>query len=149
MKPLTAGLELGSRFVLLRRLGEGGQGEVWLAEDREAARRVALKFLPDEEATAEFERMRLAPAGAVEVYGLHEEGGRRFCALEYVAGGDLGQFRGRSYRSFLPALQGVAAQLAQLHALGTTHRDLKCGNVLIDAAGNPRLTDFRRATRIG
>lgn len=149
MKPLTAGLELGSRFVLLRRLGEGGQGEVWLAEDREAARRVALKFLPDEEATAEFERMRLAPAGAVEVYGLHEEGGRRFCALEYVAGGDLGQFRGRSYRSFLPALQGVAAQLAQLHALGTTHGDLKCGNVLIDAAGNPRLADFGRATRIG
>ncbi|MGH8131556.1 MAG: serine/threonine protein kinase, partial [Steroidobacteraceae bacterium] len=47
MKELTPGLELGARFVLVRRLGRGGTAEVWLADDRERGERVALKVLND------------------------------------------------------------------------------------------------------
>ena len=48
MKDLTPGLELGARFVLIRRLGRGGTAEVWLADDRERGEQVALKILDDE-----------------------------------------------------------------------------------------------------
>ena len=47
MKELTPGLELGARFVLVRRIGRGGSAEVWLAEDRERGERVALKFFDE------------------------------------------------------------------------------------------------------
>jgi len=152
MKSLTPGLELGARFVLLRRIAESGQSQVWLAEDGELERRVALKVFdpalfsaPGARARLQAEidfAARLDPGQAVEVLGLHEAGGLVLLEMAYQSGGDLGQFRGRSFAVFGRLLQDVAAALAAAHAHGFVHRDLKCSNVLLDDAGRPRLADF-------
>ena len=152
MKNLTPGLELGARFVLLRRIAEGGHSQVWLAEDRELERRVALKVFdpslfsaPGARARLQAEvdfAARLDPGQAVEVLGLHEADGLVLLEMAYLSGGDLGQFRGRSFAVFGRPLQDVAAALSAAHARGFVHRDLKCSNVLLDDAGRPRLADF-------
>jgi len=152
MKTLTPGLELGSRFVLIRRVAEGGSSQVWLAEDRELERRVALKVLDARVTETPAARERIAkkielagqlPAGcAVEILGLHETGGFLLLEMEYLSGGDLGQFRGRSFAAFAKPLMDVAHALAIAHEQGLVHGDLKCANVLLDASGGARLGDF-------
>jgi hypothetical protein len=159
MKPLSPGLELGARFVLVRRIAEGGTAEVWLAEDREAGRRVALKLF-DAAALAAPGAMarlreslalsaRLDPGHAVGVLGLHELDGVVAVAMEYLSGGDLGQLRGRPFGVFARPLVELAGVLAAVHRQGVVHRDLKCANVLLDAAGQVRLADFGLATVVG
>ena len=159
MKPLTPGLELGARFVLVRRVAEGGTAEVWLAEDREAGRRVALKVFESAalDAPGAMARLReslalaarLDPGQAVGVLGLHELDGRVAVAMEYLSGGDLGQFRGRPFGVFARPLVELAGLLATAHERGIVHRDLKCANVLLDSAGRVRLADFGLATVVG
>jgi tetratricopeptide (TPR) repeat protein len=159
MRGLTPGLELGPRFVLVRRVAEGGTSQVWLAEDRELARRVALKIFDGSALEAsgasaringEIELSRSLPPGlAVEVLGLHQADGLTLLEMEYLPGGDLGQFRGRSFASFARLLDDVAAALAAAHERGLVHRDLKCSNVLLDDAGRARLADFGLATLTG
>jgi len=152
MKDLTPGLELGARFALIRRLGRGGTAEVWLADDRERGLRVALKIL-DESIAADASRLsRLADEIAhakslpreftVAVDGLEQAEGHTFVVMEYLEGGDLGQLRGRSFESWAQAAGDIAAGLEALHARGLVHRDLKCGNVMLDGAGRARLADF-------
>jgi len=152
MTELTPGLELGARFVLVRRIGRGGSAEVWLAVDRSRGERVALKFLDDAVADDaariarledEVARAQSLPAGhVVQVHGLERAAGRTFLAMEFLEGGDLGQLRGRSFESWSAAADGVAAALEALHGAGLMHRDLKCANVLLDAAGRAKLADF-------
>ncbi len=159
MKDLTPGLELGARFVLVRRLGRGGTAEVWLAVDRERGHRVALKIL-DESIAADAARMsRLAdeiaraqslpPEFTVAVHGIERVEGRVFIVMEYLETGDLGQLRGRSFESWARAADDVAAALEALHARGLVHRDLKCTNVMLDGAGRARLADFGLTTLAG
>jgi len=159
MKPLTPGLELGARFVLVRRIAEGGTAEVWLAEDREAGRRVALKIfdaaaLAAPGALARLRESlalsaRLDPGQSVGVLGLHELDGRVAVAMEYLSGGDLGQFRGRPFAVFARPLVELAGLLATAHERGIVHRDLKCANVLLDSGGRVRLADFGLAAVAG
>jgi len=152
MMELTPGLELGARFVLVRRLGRGGTSEVWLADDAARGERVALKFF-DEGATPdpgfygrltdEIARSRLLGGEfAVPIHGVEQAGGRTFIVIEYQEDGDLGQFRGRSFESWARPVDDLVAALAAAHAEGLIHRDLKCGNVLLDEAGRARLSDF-------
>jgi hypothetical protein len=152
MKALTPGLELGARFVLVRRIGRGGSAEVWLATDRERGERVALKFLDDGVAgdAARLARLegevaqarRLPPESTVATYGLEQRDGHTFLVMEFLEGGDLGQMRGRSFESWARAADDVAAALEALHAEGLVHRDLKCSNVFLDRNGRAKLGDF-------
>ncbi len=164
MKDLTPGLELGARFVLIRRLGRGGTAEVWLADDRERGQQVALKILDPEKGTLPFSnsekgnvpfseevaRARSLPQECVvEVHDILQAEGHTLIVMEYLAGGDLGQFRGRSFGDWKQAVDQVANALAAVHAAGLVHRDLKCSNVLLDGAGRARLADFGMATLVG
>ena len=152
MKELTPGLELGARFVLVRRIGRGGSAEVWLAVDRERGERVALKFFDEALAgdaarrarlEAEVAQAKTLPAGfTVAVHGLEQIEGRTCLVMEFLEGGDLGQLRGRSFESWSQAVDDVAVALEALHARGLVHRDLKCANVFLDAAGRAKLGDF-------
>jgi hypothetical protein len=159
MTELTPGLELGARFVLVRRIGRGGSAEVWLADDRTRGERVALKFFAADFAgdSARLARLEgevaraqgLPPGHVAQVYGLERAGGWTFLVMEFLEGGDLGQLRGRSFESWARAIDGVAAALETLHAAGLVHRDLKCANVFLDGAGRAKLGDFGLAALAG
>jgi hypothetical protein len=152
MQELTPGLELGARYVLVRRVGRGGSAEVWRASDRQRGGEVALKFFDDSVTTdaarmarleAEVARAATLPATQlVAVHGLERVDGHTFLVMEYLAGGDLGQLRGRSFESWARAVDDVAAALEALHARGLVHRDLKCANVFLDEVGHARLGDL-------
>ncbi|MEX1993140.1 MAG: hypothetical protein WD929_00645, partial [Steroidobacteraceae bacterium] len=101
MKDWTPGLELGARFVLIRRLGRGGTSEVWLADDATRGERVALKVIdqadPPDPGLATRLAVEVARAQAlgsefaVPIHGVLQADGRTLVVMEYQEGGDLGQ----------------------------------------------------------
>jgi hypothetical protein len=149
---LASGQELSARFVLVRRLGAGGSGSVWLARDNELGKFVAVKILADElmqdvAAIAALQREceRVHPLNhpnILNAYALHRSARHAWIAMEYVSGGDLTQLRGRSCAEVLRATIPVANALAYAHRTGLVHRDVKPANVLLMSDGVPRLTDF-------
>ncbi|MEQ1581406.1 MAG: protein kinase [Steroidobacteraceae bacterium] len=149
---MNSGHVLSARFVLVRPLGQSTVGEVWLAEDRELGGHVALKLLAPEAAgnpvltealARECERLKsLVHPNIVRVDGFYREAGQAWIAMEYLAGGDLTQYRGRPAHEALHAVIPVADALAHAHAAGIVHRDVKTTNVLMSIDGSPRLTDF-------
>ena len=145
---LTSGRELDRRFVLERRLGSGGHGEVWLAHDRELGELVALKILPNDARFSaalkrEYEAYRqLDHPNILRVSGIYKTPEHVCMAMEYAAGGDASQLRGRSVNEVLQAALAIAAGLAHAHRRGVIHRDLKPSNVLLMSNGTPKLSDF-------
>jgi serine/threonine-protein kinase len=147
-----------SQYKLLRPLGRGGMGVVYLAQDVELGREVALKFLrhrrearPADE--ARFRREAQAAAsldhpsiGTIYEVGEHE--GQRFLAMAYYDGTTLAQLlAGRPDRRLaLPEAASIAGQLASAlaaaHAAGIVHRDLKPENVMVLPDGRVKLLDF-------
>jgi len=156
MTELTPGLELGARFVLIRQLGSGGTSEVWLANDATRGEQVALKIFdqadPGLSTRLAVELARVQSLGtdhAVPIHDVLQAEGRSLVVMEYQQGGDLGQFRGRSFESWEQAADDVIGALVAAHAQNLIHRDLKCSNVLLDAAGHARLSDFGLAALVG
>lgn len=156
MMELTPGLELGARIVLIRRLGSGGTAEVWLADDAARGERVALKIFNEADpgllARLEVELARVRSLGgdhAVPIHDVLQVDEHPLVVMEIQPGGDLGQFRGRSFETWKQATDDVIAALAAAHAENLVHRDLKCSNVLLDAAGRARLSDFSLAALVG
>ncbi|MSQ91849.1 MAG: serine/threonine protein kinase [Gammaproteobacteria bacterium] len=155
MEP-TPGLELGARFVLIRQLGSGGTSEVWLANDATRGEPVALKIFfqadPGLAARLAAELAGVRSLGVEHAVPIHDVLRVEDCSLvvmEYQQGGDLGQFRGRSFESWKQAADNVIGALAAAHAQNLIHRDLKCSNVLLDATGRARLADFSLAALAG
>jgi tetratricopeptide (TPR) repeat protein len=142
---------------MVTRIGRGGMGEVWRADDLTLNTPIALKFV-NSATSAERERIlrevRLArqithPA-VCRVFDVGEADGKIFYTMELIEGEDLATLLRHAGR--LPAervleiAQQLSAGLAAAHAQGVLHRDLKPANILIDDAGIVRITDFGIAT---
>jgi tetratricopeptide (TPR) repeat protein len=153
------------RFRLERVLGAGGMGTVYAAWQDEPRRRVALKVLrpglrsPDAVRRFHFEaevlaRLRHPGIAAVLAAGVHREGGREhpFLAMELVEGARDVVTYAREEGLDLDARARLLARVCDAvhhgHQRGVVHRDLKPGNVLVDADGAPRLIDFGVARAI-
>jgi serine/threonine-protein kinase len=143
-----------SHYQLLELLGRGAMGEVWLAEDTQLPRKVAVKLLPrhmaeDADAVARLLREAQAAAsvdhpGVVAVYeaGVHD--GRPFLVMQRVEGETLETRLERGPLAVSEAVKlaiEVADALAEVHALGIVHRDLKPANVILSPRG-ARVLDF-------
>jgi serine/threonine protein kinase/tetratricopeptide (TPR) repeat protein len=144
-----------SHYRILDKLGEGGMGEVYLAEDSKLNRQVALKFLPTQLASDEQFKMRFkreAQAAAtlnhpniITVYEVSEHENRPYIAMEYVEGESLKDLIARKELSIGEVLD-VALQisdgLSAAHQAGIVHRDIKPQNILMGKDGRVKICDF-------
>jgi len=151
---LTPGEKLG-RYEIRSKIGEGGMGEVYLAQDTKLDRKVALKILPADLA-ANQDRMRRfvqeAKAAAAlnhpNIATIHEIGesdGVNFIAMEFIDGVTLREKihqERTELRKLLRYLQHAAEGLAKAHAAGIVHRDLKPDNIMITRDGHAKILDF-------
>ena len=154
--PIAAGTHVGA-YQVVRLLGMGGMGEVYLALDTRLDRRVALKLLPPDVAgdplrRARFEREARLAAALQHPYvcTIHEVGeadGRPFIAMEYVEGTPLGSTPLPVERVIAAAVQ-VADALDAAHRQSIVHRDLKTANIMLTARGDVKILDFGIARRV-
>lgn len=152
MLTLSKGQQLADRFTLLSLKGQGGMGEVWLADDSELGEPVALKILTP--VLAEIPGMvevlrqecrnarRLIHPNIVRVFDFHAADGAFFISMQYVESTDFKALKGDDYTLHLQRLLPVIEALDYAHSLGVVHRDTKPGNMLLDQRGNSFLTDF-------
>src|SRR5438309_3487994 len=160
MHPLSSGTRLG-RYEIRSQIGAGGMGEVYLAEDLQLHRKVALKVLPPAVA-AKGDRMRRfvqeAQAAAAlnhpniaHIYEIGEGEGVHFISMEYIDGETL---REKIHRDKAPLpkllkyLTQVAEGLAKAHSAGIVHRDLKPDNIMITRDDYAKILDFGLAKLI-
>ena len=144
-----------SHYRIVEKIGQGGMGEVYLADDTTLDRKVALKFLPevftgDPERMARFEReakllASLNHPNIAGIYGLEQIDGNRFLVLEYVEGETLQarlSKRVLSLDDVLALCRQIAEGLEAAHEKGVIHRDLKPANVMITAEEKVKILDF-------
>ncbi len=156
---LAAGRQI-SAYRVISKLGAGGMGEVYLAEDTRLGRRVALKVLPRELADDPARKARLiheARAASalnhpniVTLHDIGSEGGIDFLVMEYLAGKPLTELiprRGMPVKEALRYAVQIADALASAHATGIVHRDLKPGNVMVTEEGLAKVLDFGLAKK--
>ena len=151
--------ETVGRYRIVRPLGRGAMGLVFLAEDPSLNRQVAIKMLDilaDSDGDREFLRSRLlrdARAAAilshpniVSVFDIVEEGQSVYVVMEYIEGESLAAFLDRTPKPdsafLLRVLQQVATGLDYTHAKGVVHRDTKPGNIMLGAGGVVKILDF-------
>ena len=143
-----------SHFKIQEKLGAGGMGEVYLAEDTQLDRKVALKFLltqytSDPEAVERFKREAKAAAALnhpniITVHEVGEHEGQTFIAMEYVKGESLRDRMKRELSSedALELISQVCEGLSKAHKADIVHRDIKPENIMIDEDGRVRVLDF-------
>ena len=156
-------LEIGEtigHYKIVQLLGSGGMGEVYLAEDLQLNRQVAVKILPSDSAfdpSAGKRLIREARAAAAldhpnigSIYEVGDADGYKFIVMQYLRGETLAE---RIARGPIPAAEAVeiaiqiADALSAAHAHGVVHRDIKPSNVMIDAQRNVKVLDFSLAKR--
>ena len=157
------GTLLGGRYRIVGRAGRGGMGEVYRADDLKLGQPVALKFLPPDvdrdpaRLTQLHTEVRMARQvshpNVCRVYDIDEVDGHTFLSMEFVDGEDLSALLKRIGR--FPGERGLeiarqlCAGMAAAHERGVVHRDFKPANVMLDAAGKVRITDFGLAGAAG
>lgn len=152
----TPGTMFAGRYRVVARMGLGGMGEVYRADDIKLGQAVALKFLPPAMRSDEARLKRLreevklarlvAHPNVCRVWDVVEADGHEFVSMEYVDGEDLASLLRRIGR--LPEERAVrmarelCAGLSAVHNQGLLHRDLKPANIMLDGRGRVRLVDF-------
>jgi serine/threonine protein kinase len=155
MQDLQQGIELASRYTLVKKLGAGGAAETWLATDRLTRASVALKILTSERvATADFHKewqtsIRLMHAHIARVFEYNDDADRPFYSLQFVNGPDLSVLAGAPVQDILGPIALIADALRYAHGKRVVHRDIKAANVLLDHNGAPYLVDFGVAAAAG
>lgn len=144
-----------SHYKIIAKLGKGGMGEVFVAEDAELRRKVALKVLPKElaansERLDRFKREARAVAALnhpniVTIYSVEEDNGVHFLTMELVAGEPLSSRLAAGslpYEKSVAIALSLAKALAAAHAQGIVHRDLKPANIMLGADDGIKVLDF-------
>lgn len=143
-------------YVVLREIGEGGMGHVYLARHRRLKREVALKvlsanFTQNEAAIKRFQRemeaaARLSHPNIVATFDAREQSGFHYLVMEYVAGDNLAKVVERVGRlpvaTALDYAMQTAKGLAHAHQQGVVHRDIKPANLLLDSEGRVKILDM-------
>jgi tetratricopeptide (TPR) repeat protein/predicted Ser/Thr protein kinase len=141
-----------SHYRILDKLGEGGMGAVYLAEDLHLARRVAIKFLTatDHHYRARFirEARAVSALSHTNIAMVHDYGetstGQPFIVMEYVKGKSLSDLldEGLTLNRSVEIIAAVAEALGEAHQQGIVHRDIKPSNVLVNERGQVKVVDF-------
>ncbi len=144
------------RYKIVRKLGAGGMANVYLAEDQELGRRVAIKILDTRHAADDSFRERfrreaknaagLSHPNIVSIYDRGEAEGTYYIAMEYLSGRSLKELivsRGPTpVRIAIDYTRQILAAIGYAHRHGIVHRDIKPHNVVVDADGRLKVTDF-------
>jgi serine/threonine-protein kinase len=157
---ITEGTRLG-RYEIRSKIGAGGMGDVFLAEDTQLHRKVALKILPPELADnpdrmRRFEQEATAAAALnhpniAHIYEIGRDEDAHFIAMEFIDGQTLREaihYDHSDLAKLLRHLQHAAEALAKAHAAGIIHRDLKPDNIMVTRDGHAKVVDFGLAKLI-
>ena len=144
-----------SHYKILEKLGEGGMGVVYKAQDTKLKRTVALKFLPshvtkNEQDLARFLQEAQSAAAlnhpnVCTIYEIHDEGENPFIVMEYVEGETLRERKkekGKRIKQIVDYAIQIAEALKAAHAKGVIHRDIKSDNIMITEDGRVKVMDF-------
>ncbi len=142
-------------YRVVKKLGQGGMGHVYLAEDTKLGRHVAIKLLPEETTKDERAKSRLLQearsasalnhANIVTIYSIDDHDGVDFIVMEYIEGETLRKVVEQGPLDLLPMLDvgaQIADALAAAHAVGIVHRDIKSENILLTSSFQPKVLDF-------
>ncbi|WP_461224370.1 Stk1 family PASTA domain-containing Ser/Thr kinase [Lacticaseibacillus suihuaensis] len=153
---IEPGYILNERYQLLKTLGEGGMANVYLAHDLILDRDVAVKVLRldlqnDPDTIRRFQREAMATTelvhpNIVAIYDVGESHGQQYLVMEYVPGSDLKKYIVEHfpipYQRVVDIMTQILSAVQLAHDHNIIHRDLKPQNILIDADGNAKITDF-------